>query len=82
MYSHVGRYAGNVVMTAFEMMGGIERLVDWAEKNPDTFYTKMFTKIIAKPHHVEHGASQSLEAAIKALDAKTIDGTVIRDDAE
>lgn len=82
LYGHVGRYAGQMIMAAFEMLGGVERLVAWAEQNPEHFYTKLFTKIVSRPVQVEHGASESLENVIRALDAKTIDGEVVRDDSD
>lgn len=67
LYGHVGKYAGSVVMTVFEEMGGVERMVAWAENNQEAFYTKIFTKIIAKP--VEHSVSDGVESLLERLDA-------------
>lgn len=67
MYQHVGRYAGRMVLTAFDMMGGVDRLADWADKNPGEFFTKVFPKVIAKP--VEHNVSEGVESLLDKLDA-------------
>lgn len=72
LYGHVGRHAGMVVMTAFEMVGGVDRLADWADKNYGEFATKLLPKVIAKPH--EHSISvdspDSIIAKIEAEDAE------------
>lgn len=67
LYAHVGRYAGRMVLVAFDMMGGVDRLADWADKNPGDFFTKVFPKVIAKP--VEHSVSEGVEALLERLDA-------------
>lgn len=67
LYQHVGRYAGRMVLTAFDMIGGVDRLADWADKNPGEFFTKVFPKVIAKPHEV--GVSEGVEALLERLDA-------------
>lgn len=67
LYGHVGRYAGMTVMTAFEMVGGVDRLADWADKNYGEFATKLLPKVIAKP--VEHHVSEGVEDLISKLDA-------------
>lgn len=67
LYQHVGRYAGQMVLTAFDMIGGVDRFAAWAEKNPTDFYTKVFPKVIAKP--VEHGVTKDVEALLERLDA-------------
>lgn len=82
LYGNVGRYAGQLVLTAFEMIGGEEAFADWAAKNPTEFYTKVFTKVIARPVQIEATASKGMEDLIRALDAKTIEGTVVRDEPD
>lgn len=67
LYQHVGRYAGQMVLTAFDMIGGVDRLAAWAEKNPSDFFTKVFPKVIAKP--VEHTVSEGVEDLLLRLDA-------------
>lgn len=63
---HVGRYARESVLLAFEMIGGVERLADWATKNPGEFYTKMFTKVVTR--EVEVSASEGIEDLLLRLD--------------
>lgn len=85
LYQHVGRYAGQMVITAFDMIGGVDRLAAWAEANPSDFFTKVFPKVIAKP--VEHTVSEGVEALLERLDgsdrAVLIEGThrVVEEDA-
>jgi len=40
-YQHVGRFAGALVMSCFEQMGGLPRMAAWADTNPTDFYTKL-----------------------------------------
>lgn len=67
LYQHVGRYAGRMVLTAFDMIGGVDRFAAWAESNPSDFYTKVFPKVIAKPHEV--GVSDGVESLLERLDS-------------
>lgn len=67
LYQHVGRYAGRMVLTAFDMIGGVDRLAAWAERNQTDFYTKVFPKIIAKPHEIS--VSEGVESLLERLDA-------------
>lgn len=77
LYQHVGRYAGRMVLTAFDMIGGVDRLADWADKNPGEFFTKVFPKVITKPH--ELSVSDGVESLLERLDAgehaEVIEGT-------
>ena len=68
LYANIGRYAGNVVMSVFDQIGGADALADWAEENPDDFYTKLLPKIITAPKQIEVGGTITLEEAVKALD--------------
>lgn len=58
----------------FEMIGGTERMADWADKNPGEFYTKVWPKLIEKIDPRDRGSDtleerlQRLEAADKAID--------------
>lgn len=85
LYQHVGRYAGQMVVVAFDMAGGVDRLADWADKNYGEFITKVFPKVIAKP--VEHTVSEGVESLLERLDAgdrsTLIEGTAtwVDDDA-
>lgn len=71
--ANVGRYHREAISTAFEMIGGIPALADWAENNKTDFYTKLYPRVI--PKEVEIGASQGVEDLLRQLDAKTIDVT-------
>jgi len=71
LYANVGRYAGAAVLTAFEQLGGIDGLVEWAGRtgeNEEAFYTRIFTKIVSSPKQVEVSGTLKIEEAIKALD--------------
>lgn len=68
-YQHVGRYAGAVVLSAFEQIGGAQRLTQWADENPTDFYTKMFTKMIGKSVTVDANVNISIDDAIGRLEA-------------
>jgi hypothetical protein len=70
MYANIGRYAGAVVLTVFEQIGGVQRMAEWADENPADFFTKSFGKIITAPKQVEVTGSIRIEDAIKALDAE------------
>jgi hypothetical protein len=63
---HAGRYARECVLVAFEMIGGVERMADWADKNPTEFYTKLFPKVVTK--EVELNASEGIEDLLLRLD--------------
>jgi hypothetical protein len=73
--AHAGRYAREAVLTAFEMIGGVDRLADWASKNPDLFYTRLFGKIVTR--EVEVHASEGIEDLLARLD-----GTAAHDHGE
>lgn len=64
--AHAGRYARECVLVAFEMIGGVERMADWADKNPGEFYTKLYTKVITR--EVEVHASEGIEDLLLRLD--------------
>ena len=68
-YQHVGRYAGAVVLSVFEQIGGMDRMASWADTNPTDFYTKLFPKLIAKSVAVDHSGSVTIDDAIGRLAA-------------
>lgn len=43
-----GAYARHAVLTAFEMIGGVEAMAEWALANKSEFYTKLFPKLIGR----------------------------------
>lgn len=61
--ANVGRYARGQVMLAYEMIGGVERLAEWAEENPGEFFTKLFGKTVTRETevHASEGVEQLLE---------------------
>lgn len=66
IFNNVGKYARGAVLFAFQEMGGPEALATWAEANPDEFYTKLFTKIVAKESEVKH--TRTIDDLMDALD--------------
>lgn len=67
-YQHVGRYAGGIVLSAFEMIGGLPRLAQWADDNPTDFYTKMFGKTVARSTQVDVSGTIAIDDAITELE--------------
>lgn len=70
--AHAGRYSRECVLLAFEMMGGVERMADWADKNPELFYTRLFPKVITR--EVEVSAGQGIEDLLALLDRSSHTG--------
>lgn len=67
LIQHLGRYAREAVLTAFGQNGGVDWLADWARKNPDAFFTRVFPKIITK--EIEVQATGNIDELIRRLDA-------------
>lgn len=67
-YSHVGKYAGALVLACFEQMGGLPRMVAWAETSPESFYTKLMPKLIQRSTAVEHSGTLTIDDAITRLE--------------
>lgn len=67
-YQHVGRYAGAAVMHCFEAIGGVDRMVAWSDQNPDSFFTKLFPKMISRSQQVDISATLSIDDAIERLE--------------
>jgi len=77
-YQHVGRYAGAVVMSVFEQIGGVERMKVWADGNPTDFYTKLFPKMISRSQQVDVSGTLTIDDAINRLERmNTIDADFI-----
>lgn len=66
IYENVGKYARGAVLFAFDQIGGPGALADWARKNPDDFYTKLFPKIITK--EVEVTEKRGVDELLDVLD--------------
>lgn len=73
-YSHVGKYAGAVVLACFEQMGGLASFVDWAEQNRTDYYTKIFGKTIQRSAAVDVSGTVTIDDAISRLEGQAAPG--------
>lgn len=69
-YSHVGKYAGALVLACFEQMGGLPRMVAWAETSPESFYTKLLPKLVQRSTAIEHSGTLTIDDAITRLESQ------------
>jgi hypothetical protein len=76
-YQHVGRFAGALVMSCFEQIGGLPRMAHWADNNPTDFYTKLFPKMISRSQQVDISGTLTIDDAITRLENQ---GQVIEGD--
>ena len=67
-YQHVGRFAGALVLSTFEMIGGLPRMAHWADENPTDFYTKIFPKMISRSQQVDVSGTLTIDDAITRLE--------------
>jgi hypothetical protein len=67
-YQHVGRFAGALVLSCFEQIGGLERMAKWADGNPTDFYTKLFPKMISRSQQVDVSGTLTIDDAINRLE--------------
>lgn len=67
-YQHVGRFAGALVMSCFEQIGGLPRMATWADGNPTDFYTKLFPKMISRSQQVDVSGTLTIDDAITRLE--------------
>lgn len=67
-YQHVGRFAGALVMSCFEQIGGLPRMAVWADGNPTDFYTKLFPKMISRSQQVDVSGTLTIDDAITRLE--------------
>lgn len=67
-YQYVGRYAGAVVMSVFEQIGGINRMAAWADGNYTDFATKLFPKMISRSQQVDVSGTLTIDDAITRLE--------------
>lgn len=74
LYGHLGRYAGRMVVTAAEMIGGVERLAAWADKNESDFWTKVFPKTVARPSFSENQHTVTIEDKIQEIRGRMLQG--------
>lgn len=75
-YQHVGRYAGALVMSCFEQIGGLGRMAAWADTNPTDYFTKIFPKMISRSAQVDVSGTLTIDDAISRLERmdETIEG--------
>ncbi len=69
-YQHLGKFAGAMVLSSFEQIGGMQRFAEWADTSPESFYTKIFVKMISRSTQVEVSGSVTLDDAISRLEAQ------------
>ena len=69
LMANAGRYARNAVLTAFEMIGGVDRMAKWADENPGDFYGKLFTKTITRDTEISD--SRTVEDMLLELEDVT-----------
>lgn len=67
-YQYVGRYAGAVVMSVFEQVGGVNRMAAWADCNYTDFATKLFPKMISRSQQIDVTGSLTIDDAISRLE--------------
>lgn len=67
-YQHVGRFAGALVLSCFEQIGGLSRMAAWADQNPTDFYTKLFPKMISRSQQVDVSGTLTIDDAITRLE--------------
>ena len=67
-YQHIGRFAGALVMSCFEQIGGLPRMAAWADSNPTDFYTKLFPKMISRSQQVDVSGTLTIDDAISRLE--------------
>lgn len=75
-YSHMGKYAGAAIMAAFHMIGGVERLANWADSNPTDFFTKVMPKVVQRSSQVDVSGTLTIDDAITRLENQTQRGTI------
>lgn len=64
---NAGRYARNAVLTTFQMIGGVDRMAQWADSDPEAFYTKLFSKTITRDTEIH--TSETVEDLLERLSA-------------
>lgn len=70
-YQHVGRYAGALVMSVFEQIGGAARMANWADDNPSDYYTKIFPKMISRSQQIDVSGTLTIDDAINRLEKQS-----------
>lgn len=71
-YQHLGKYAGAMVLACFEQIGGLQRFAAWADSSPESFFTKVFPKMISRSAQLEVSGSVTIDDAISRLEAQDV----------
>jgi len=60
---------------AFDELGGVPALVQWARRDPEAFYSKLWAKLIPKNIEIKGVLSleQLVEASMKLIEAKVVE---------
>ncbi len=74
---NAGRHTRTAIMAAFEMIGGTERLAEWADENPGEFFTKLFPKMATR--EVDDQIANSIEDMLDQLDGGALPGKGVLD---
>jgi len=61
----LSRQAKDNIVEVFSNLGGVKAMTTWAKKNKDTFYTKLYARLI--PKDVSHSADAGLEDLLTQL---------------
>ena len=81
--AQAGKYARGVTLGVFEMIGGAQRMAEWANENPGEYYTKIFSKLVKPEPQIVAEDSDDVEDLLKRLDRKIIDvGDIAPEDAD
>lgn len=78
-YSHVGRYAGALVLAAFESIGGLERFAGWCDQNPGELYVKLLPKVIQRTQQVDVSGTVNIDDAISRLQSIEVLDTELKE---
>ena len=54
----------NAVHDSFDLIGGVPRLAEWADRNIGEFYTKIWARTIQANQAVEHSGEITIRAAV------------------
>lgn len=74
-FQNIGRkYLKDAGIAVFHMIGGVERMAEWANKNEGDYYTKIYPKLLEK--QVEITDMRTVEDVIDDLDAEKLEQAI------
>jgi hypothetical protein len=59
------RAAKEAIELAFEGIGGVPRLIEWANKNPDVFFSSLFPRLL--PVQMQHSGNSEDRTPINVI---------------